>query len=63
MRSAASHSNRASTLLLLDTVIKQARELRGEVIQAELYPAEVARFERVLSEIEGRALKLFATLV
>lgn len=63
MKSAAYHSNRASTLLLLDTVIKQACELRGEVRQTELYPAEVTHFERALSEIEGRALKLFSTLV
>jgi len=63
MRSGAQHSNRMSTLLMLDTVIKQARELRDEVSHAELYPAETTHFDRALSEIEGRALTLFSTLV
>lgn len=63
MKSTAYHSRQASTLLLLDTVIKQARELRGEVRQTELYAAQITHFERAITEIEGRALKLFSALV
>lgn len=63
MKFAAHASGRISTMLTLDTVIKQARELRGEVSEAELYPAEARQFERALSDIEKRALKLFSLLV
>ncbi len=52
-----------STMLLLDTVLKQARELRGDVSAAELQPVDVKHFERALSRIERRALKLFSMLV
>jgi hypothetical protein len=62
MKSGAHHGT-MSTMLMLDTVIKQARELRGEVSQAGLYPAEARHFERTLNDIERRAMKLFAKLV
>jgi hypothetical protein len=63
MKPAAYRPRQVSTLLLLDSVLKQARELRGEVSAGGLYPAEITHFERALSEIEDRALKLFSTLV
>ena len=52
-----------STMLMLDCVLKQARELRVEVQRAELHAADAGRFQRALSEIEAQALKLFSRLV
>ena len=50
-------------MLMLDCVIKQAVELRAEVRHAALDEAHALHFDRALTQIEARALKLFARLV
>jgi hypothetical protein len=54
---------KATTMLMLDSVMKQAAEVRRDAAQCRLHPAVANRFEKRLNEIEKRTLMLFADLV